>query len=208
MVRVVLRPRDPVDRRGGESGESLDGSVTWRENNCSIEHVQPFFDATGITDNQKPQSKMKDAIHNAWVAMRQRCNNPECSAYPDYGGRGITVCERWESFENFRLDMGSPPPGTSLDRKENDKGYYPENCRWATAKEQARNRRNTRWITAFGKTMILTDWANERGLRVDVLCARLNDGWPVERALTQPVRKIGKAWQTRRIDLNLTSNWR
>lgn len=74
--------------------------------------------------------------------MKKRCTEPNHEKYPNYGGRGITVCERWmHSFENFLEDMGERPEGTTLDRKENDKGYFPDNCRWATPLEQRHNQR-------------------------------------------------------------------
>ncbi len=80
--------------------------------------------------------------HEAWAAMRKRCENPRHAAYPNYGGRGVRVCQRWQSFENFYEDMGSrPSPLHSLDRVDNDGGYEPANCRWATKSEQASNRR-------------------------------------------------------------------
>lgn len=84
---------------------------------------------------------MRSPEYQAWVDARQRCNNPSNASWKDYGGRGVVVCSRWDSFDNFIADMGRRPPGTSLDRRDNDKGYSPDNCRWATATEQAYNRR-------------------------------------------------------------------
>lgn len=80
-------------------------------------------------------------IYNIWADMVGRCTRPTHMRYADYGGRGITVCERWLDFANFYADMGDRPPGRSLDRRDNDQGYSPENCRWATLSDQARNKR-------------------------------------------------------------------
>ena len=91
--------------------------------------------------------------YKTWMSMKGRCTNPNYPHYPNYGGRGILVCDRWlESFENFLKDMGEAPVEMSLDRIDNDGDYSPENCRWATRSEQQNNKRNTQMLTAFGKT--------------------------------------------------------
>lgn len=85
-------------------------------------------------------------VHRSWMAMRGRCEQPTHSHYGSYGGRGITVCDRWKRFENFLADMGEPPtPLHSIDRIDNNSGYYRENCRWATPSEQSSNRRPFKW---------------------------------------------------------------
>jgi hypothetical protein len=115
--------------------------------------------------------------------MLNRCTNPADLFFADYGRRGITVCERWHDFANFLADMGDRPDGLSIDRIDNNAGYSPENCRWATTAQQQRNRRSTRMYTHAGKTQAMTDWAAEYGIRFDTLRARLNRGDTFERAL-------------------------
>lgn len=81
----------------------------------------------------------------SWISARQRCRNPKIKNFKNYGGRGITVCERWDSFANFLADMGPCPPGLTLERVNNALGYSPENCKWATRKEQYLNKRSHAW---------------------------------------------------------------
>jgi hypothetical protein len=122
--------------------------------------------------------------------MRQRCNNPRDPSYARYGGRGITVCERWANFDAFLSDMGKRPSlKHSIDRKNNDGPYCPSNCHWATVREQARNRKDNVRLTAFGKTQILKDWAKDVGINYQTISARLSAGWSIEAALTAPKKQ-------------------
>lgn len=130
----------------------------------------------------------KTRIYSVWTNMWHRCRSPKCSHYDRYGGRGITVCARWKEFENFLEDMGDAGPGWSLDRIDNDQGYSPENCRWATPKQQQSNCRSNVNLTHDGKTMILSDWARETGIHFETLRKRLRSGWSTERVLTTLVR--------------------
>lgn len=131
------------------------------------------------------QSKTPE--HNTWRQMRARCTNARHQKFPDYGGRGITVCSEWNSFERFLADMGPrPSPKHSIDRKDNDGPYAPSNCRWATSPQQRRNTRTNTRLTHRGRTLTLTDWAIDLGLAVNTLSRRLTKGWSVERALTTP----------------------
>src|SRR5204863_7300664 len=100
-----------------------------------------------------------------WSSFRQRCTNPKDKSWGNYGGRGITVCERWHVFKNFLADMGPRPPGYQLDRIDNDGGYQPGNCRWTTSSKNNNNKRTNRRITYLSKTQTTTEWARELGMR-------------------------------------------
>lgn len=106
--------------------------------------------------------------HRIWKSMRNRCNNSKSPRYKDYGGRGITICKRWDKFENFLVDMGECPDGMSIDRVNNNKGYSPSNCKWSTTSEQASNTRNT--IKVKGKTLV--QLAKETGISYSTLYDR------------------------------------
>lgn len=120
-----------------------------------------------------------------WNQMKDRCLNSNSSNYRHYCARGITICDRWLSFENFFKDMGLRPSiGHTLDRIDNDGNYTPENCRWAEASEQANNRRTNQFLTFNGKTQTWSQWAREIGLDKTVIRQRARKGWPVEKILS------------------------
>jgi hypothetical protein len=126
--------------------------------------------------------------YKTWRGMKLRCNNPSNASYKNYGAKGISYCERWETFELFLEDMGERPEGMTLDRKDRSKDYCLENCRWATRKEQSQDRSITVWIEHDGRKLCLSDWAAETGIGLTTLKYRLDAGWSVERALTTPPR--------------------
>ena len=126
--------------------------------------------------------------YRAWKWMRARCYNPHNNRYHRYGGRGRTVCDRWRySCENFYADMGDPPPGLTLERKNNSLGYSPENCCWAENEVQANNTNTNRFITFRGETLTMAQWDRKLGFPPLLIQKRLRRGWTRERALTTPV---------------------
>jgi hypothetical protein len=128
--------------------------------------------------------------YSSWCNIKARCLNPQHKNYARYGGRGITVCERWrDSFQSFLEDMGEKPAGAWVERVDNERGYEPGNCVWATPREQNNNRRDSRFLELNGHKQTMAQWARELGLTVGTLFSRLDRGWSVERALTEPVDK-------------------
>lgn len=124
--------------------------------------------------------------HTAWRKMLERCTKAYCPDFPRYGGRGITVCERWQDFRNFLQDMGERPHGLTLDRIDVNGNYEPANCRWADRTTQSRNRRDNVLLTHQGVTAPMAEWAERIGCKKGSLWHRIHAGWTVERALTQP----------------------
>jgi len=132
--------------------------------------------------------KTNPVEYRAWSGMRTRCTNRKFVDWAIYGGRGIKVCERWNSFAKFFADMGpKPSPRHSLDRKDSDGHYEPLNCRWATPKEQANNwKHRNRKLTFNGETLLLSEWSSRIGISRESLRDRIDSGWPIEKALTTP----------------------
>lgn len=144
----------------------------------------------GHTSGRLNGIQQRSKAYRVWGGIIERCQNPNNCNFHKYGERGITVCDRWRVFENFLEDMGEPPIGKSIERKNNDGNYYPENCVWATKIEQGRNKRNNRILIFDGKEMCLSAWEEHLGFPTEILSRRLSLGWSTERALTQPVRKL------------------
>ena len=129
-----------------------------------------------------------DPLYPTWRNMMNRCYDPKDPRYHTYGARGITVCERWHDVRNFIADMGARPPGLTLERKNNDAEYSPENCCWATRTAQIRNRTIVRMVEFQGEIKPLAVWCEEFNLPYKVVHARLNRyHWTIERALTTPL---------------------
>jgi hypothetical protein len=127
-------------------------------------------------------------LYWVWASMKDRCHNPNGRQWKDYGGRGIAVCDRWigrvVGFQNFVADMGPRPPGTRIERIDNDGDYTPENCCWATPKEQQRNRRNTLWVTIQGIRYKAADLSDQCGLKTDTIVERAKLGLTLSEVLS------------------------
>ena len=133
----------------------------------------------------------------SWDTMIQRCHNPNHPKWAFYGARGITVCDRWRnSFEAFLEDMGKRPENHSIDRIDNNKGYFKNNCHWATSAEQQANTRANRYVTFRGKTLTISQWSREYNIDAGTLRNRIVNGWTLERAFSQPVQKHHKSEKT------------
>ena len=134
----------------------------------------------------------KTRLFSIWVNMRRRCEDPKVESYKNYGQRGITVCPEWKnSFITFRdwAYANGYSDDLSIDRINNDKGYSPDNCRWATVTEQTNNRRNVKQITFNGETHNIREWSDLTGISHEIIYGRLKDGWSIERALTEKPKK-------------------
>jgi hypothetical protein len=126
-------------------------------------------------------------IYKVWQMMRDRCENPESSNYENYGGRGIKVCERWQSFLTFLADMGERPSDAhSIEREDNDGNYEPGNCVWATRDQQNNNSRNCHTLTHDGMIDTLTGWAKRLGCKAALLINRVHKGWSTAEVLAPP----------------------
>lgn len=132
-------------------------------------------------------------VYKCWTAMKQRCSNPKCKAFPDYGGRGITVCDDWRKFDKFYEDMGDRPKGMSLDRINNDLGYSKSNCRWTTHRQQMNNTRRT--VRINGEPISLA--AESVGMNRNTYYARVHLG----HSLTEPIGSLRRGQRNYQAEL-------
>lgn len=161
-----------------EAHSVLDGRST-RCRSCARPHCGRVTHGATVARKATPE-------FTSWRAMMERCSNPRHRNWQRYGGRGISVCKRWLEFKNFLADMGERRPGTTLDRINSAGNYEPENCRWATAAEQSRNRHTTRRITIAGLTLCADEWGSRNGIPAATIYDRLRRGWDPARAVTEP----------------------
>ena len=127
-------------------------------------------------------------IYNIWRSMRQRCSNPKCKNYKNYGGRGITVCQEWEDFQTFydwAMSNGYAEDLT-IDRVDVNGDYEPSNCRWVSYKIQANNKSDSKFIEVNGISHTIAEWSDITGIQKATIWARLQKGWSIERAITEP----------------------
>lgn len=155
---------------------------------CAL-HYQRWQHANyPFTDSRIKHGMWGTKAYYTWSAMKSRCLNPK--SYPKYGGRGITICDRWLKFENFLIDMGHPPSDDlSLDRIDNDGPYSPENCRWATRSEQGNNNSRNVTFEIGGQRYTATQWEPLSGIPRRVIYSRLANGWDKEKAFLTPFSK-------------------
>lgn len=172
-----------------DSGERSKGSVIWlcqcdcgNTTKVSSANISPNrkHKTTSCGCYSREQSSLRNSTHRMtgkptyriWHGMRTRCNNPNDHTWPRYGGRGIKVCERWYSFENFLADMGERPDGMTLDRIDNDGHYSPDNCRWASKEQQDNNKSVNVFVTWRGKRQTLSQWSRELAINISTLWLR------------------------------------
>jgi hypothetical protein len=145
--------------------------------------------ASLIGNRSRIHGMARTRIYAVWKTMHSRCENPNAMGYKNWGGRGITVCERWKDFRNFLADMGPPPPKLTLERKNNGGNYEPDNCYWATRAAQAINQRRTIFITHNGMKLALSQWAAVLGISHKLIWKRYNKGWSPQEIFSKTLWK-------------------
>lgn len=220
MAGIIIRMKRAIDMMGKRfqalevvepAGVNSNGEALWRcVCDCGKQRIATGVGLRkGLLRSCGCENKPRPIVHGLFrtpeyrtlMGMIARCTNEKNQRYPEYGGRGITVCERWmNSMAAFYADMGRRPSALhSIERINNDGNYEPGNCRWATQKEQCRNRRTTVLHAAHGKSLTLPEWSEVLGVKEITLRKRLRAGWPSERVFTaSDFRFVPKAQQFQR----------
>ncbi len=145
-----------------------------------------------ITKHGALKNGGRSGTWTTWNGMIQRCYNPRHKEFHNYGARGISICERWRyDFAAFLADMGEKPPDKTIDRIDNNGNYEPGNCRWATDREQTRNKRVNVFYTHDGASLVIADWAVRLGVKKVTIRTRMRRGWTFEQAILTPVGPRG-----------------
>jgi len=195
--RLTVLELDPVIGRGGrrywfclcDCGNTT--RVTTHKLRAGTTKSCGCYSADSLREIRYKHGMVRTTEFKSWTEMRQRCTNQNNGAYKNYGARGITVCERWASFENFIADMGLKPSSDySIERLDNNKGYSPENCIWADKLTQSRNRRSNLNYVYQGRTLCLSAWCEVFDLDQPSVYQRIKSlGWSFEKSITTPTRK-------------------
>lgn len=171
------------------------GNSRWCKD-CSSKYKSNNRKTHGHSISRKDVEPEGYRTYYTWQAIKSRCLNKDDKRFKDYGGRGITICKRWaNNYQNFLSDMGLPPTSNhQIDRIDNNGNYEPSNCRWVTQTQNARNKRNNRLITAFGKTQTLVEWEEETGIAAPTIRRRIDKyGKTAEEAVSVPP-KMGRGF--------------
>lgn len=142
------------------------------------------------SESAKTHGLSRSRIYKIWLGMKQRCSDKSTGKSRRlYYDKGIRICDRWKDFGNFVTDMGIPMKSMTIDRIDGNGNYEPENCRWATKKEQANNTAANHQLSYDGKKMNITQWSEQIGIKQNTIVWRLMRGWSVEKALTKPIQQ-------------------
>jgi len=194
---IALYPVENPQHRGikwkfkcdcGNYTYNLIGNVKrGRVQSCGCLHMEKISQT-----NYKKHGMYKTSVYSSWSSMKSRCYDKNNSSYKNYGGRGIKVLDRWRKFENFYKDMGDKPKGKTLDRIDNDGDYKPENCRWATWKQQANNRRSCHFITINGIKKTIKDWSKYLNVNRRNIYRKFGEGWSDQKTIKHFIRLRGE----------------